>query len=52
MCLFGMGLTHGLFKLGGGAGGLVTCLFTAIQSRPNSPLYTAGVGIFIAALFA
>ena len=27
-------------------------LFTAIEAMPNAPLYSAGVGIFIAALFA
>jgi hypothetical protein len=52
MCLFSVGLTYGLSKLGDGAGGLVPGLFTSIEAMPNSPLYAAGVGIFIAALFA
>ncbi|MEY3668652.1 MAG: DUF1538 domain-containing protein [Burkholderiaceae bacterium] len=52
MCVFSVGLTYGLAKLGDGAGGLVPGLFTAIDGLPNAPLYSAGVGIFIAALFA
>lgn len=52
MCVFSVGLTYGLAKLGDGAGSLVPGLFTAIESMPNAPLYSAGVGIFIAALFA
>jgi hypothetical protein len=52
MCVFSVGLTYGLAKLGDGAGGLVPGLFTAIDAMPNAPLYSAGVGIFIAALFA
>ena len=52
MCVFSVGLTYGLSKLGDGAGGLVPGLFTAIEAMPNAPLYSAGVGIFIAALFA
>ncbi|MFZ9813292.1 MAG: DUF1538 domain-containing protein, partial [Burkholderiaceae bacterium] len=52
MCIFSVGLTYGLSKLGDGAGGLVPGLFTAIETMPNAPLYSAGVGIFIAALFA
>jgi hypothetical protein len=52
MCIFSVGLTYGLSKLGDSAGGLVPGLFTAIEAMPNAPLYSAGVGIFIAALFA
>jgi len=52
MCVFSVGLTYGLSKLGDGAGGLVPGLFTAIEAIPNAPLYSAGIGIFIAALFA
>lgn len=52
MCVFSVGLTYGLAKLGDGAGSLVPGLFTAIEAMPNAPLYSAGVGIFIAALFA
>ena len=52
MCIFSVGLTFGLSKLGDSAGGLVPGLFTAIEAMPNAPLYSAAVGIFIAALFA
>lgn len=52
MCVFSVGLTYGLAKLGDGAGSLVPGLFTAIDAMPNAPLYAAGAGIFIAALFA
>lgn len=52
MCVFSVGLTYGLSKLGDGAGSLVPGLFTAIDSMPNAPLYAAGAGIFIAALFS
>ena len=52
MCVFSVGLTYGLSKLGDGAGSLVPGLFTAIDAMPNAPLYAAGAGIFIAALFS
>ena len=52
MCVFSIGLTYGLSQLGGSAGGLVPGLFVAIEAMPSAPLYQAGVGIFITALFA
>ncbi len=52
MCVFSIGLTYGLSQLGGSAGGLVPGLFVEIEAMPNAPLYQAGVGIFITALFA
>ena len=52
MCIFSVGLTFGLSKLGDSAGGFVPGLFVAIEAMPNAPLYSAAVGIFIAALFA
>jgi hypothetical protein len=52
MCIFSIGLTYGLSQLGGSAGGLVPGLFVEIEAMPNAPLYQAGVGIFITALFA
>ncbi len=52
MCVFSIGLTYGLSQLGGSAGGLVPGLFVELDAMPNAPLYQAGVGIFITALFA
>jgi len=52
MCIFSIGLTYGLSQLGGSAGSLVPGLFVELESMPNAPLYQAGVGIFITALFA
>ncbi len=52
MCVFSIGLTYGLSQLGGSAGSLVPGLFVELETMPNAPLYQAGVGIFITALFA
>lgn len=52
MCVFSVGLTYGLAKLGAGTGGLVPGLFVAMDSMPNAPIYNIGIGIFIAAIFA
>ena len=52
MCIFSIGLTYGLSQLGGSAGSLVPGLFVELETMPNAPLYQAGVGIFITALFA
>jgi hypothetical protein len=52
MCVFSIGLTYGLSQLGGSAGSLVPGLFVELESMPNAPLYQAGIGIFITALFA
>lgn len=52
MCVFSIGLTYGLSQLGGSAGSLVPGLFNELESMPDAPLYQAGVGIFITALFA
>jgi hypothetical protein len=52
MCVFSIGLTYGLSQLGGSAGSLVPGLFNELDSMPDAPLYQAGVGIFITALFA
>lgn len=52
MCLFNLGLTYGLSKLGGSAGALVPMAFMAIDGLPNSPLYVYPVGLTLTLLFA
>ena len=52
MCIFNIGLTYGLSKLGGNAGGMVPAAFMGIDAIENSPLYRYGVGLVIALAFA
>ncbi|MEJ6811702.1 MAG: DUF1538 domain-containing protein [Oceanospirillaceae bacterium] len=52
MCVFNVGLTYGLAKLGDQSGGLISGAFTSIDVIAESPLYTVSVGVAIAALFA
>lgn len=52
MCIFNLGLTYGLSRLGGGAGGLVPVAFMQIDGFASSPLYVYGVGLTLALLFA
>jgi len=52
MCIFNLGLTYGLSKLGGSAGGLVPVAFMAVDGFANSPLYAYAVGLTLALLFA
>lgn len=52
MCIFNIGLTYGLAKLGDQSGGLIAAAFTAIDAVDASPLYSVTVGVGIAALFA
>ena len=52
MCVFNVGLTYGLAKLGDQSGGLIAGAFTSIDVIAESPLYTVSVGVAIAALFA
>jgi hypothetical protein len=52
MCIFNLGLTYGLSKLGGEAGNLVPSAFMQIEGAPRSPLYVVGVGISLAIAFA
>ena len=52
MVVFNIGLTLGLAKLGGQAGGLVPAAFTAIDGVESSPLYLYSMGIMIAVSFA
>ena len=53
MCIFSIGLTYGLAQLGAGTGGLVPGLFVDMDDSlmPAAPLYNAGIGIAITALF-
>ncbi|MGI9234326.1 MAG: DUF1538 domain-containing protein, partial [Woeseiaceae bacterium] len=48
MCIFNIGLTYGLSKLGGNAGGMVPAAFMEIGGIANSPMYVYGVGLVIA----
>jgi hypothetical protein len=52
MCIFNVGLTYGLSKLGGNAGGMVPAAFMEIGGIANSPMYVYGVGLVIALAFA
>lgn len=52
MCIFNIGLTYGLSKLGGAAGSMVPSAFMEIEGAPRSPIYVLGVGLTIAIAFA
>jgi hypothetical protein len=52
MCLFNLGLTYGLSKLGGSAGSLVPGAFMEIPGAAGSPLYFYAVGLTLALVFA
>ena len=52
MCIFNIGLTYGLAKLGDQSGGLIAGAFTSIDAITASPLYSVTVGVGIAGLFA
>lgn len=52
MCVFNIGLTYGLAKLGDQSGGLIAGAFTSIDAITASPLYSMTVGVGIAGLFA
>jgi len=52
MCIFNIGLTYGLSKLGGNAGGMVPAAFMEIGGIANSPMYRYAVGLVIALAFA
>ena len=52
MCIFNIGLTYGLSKLGGNAGGMVPAAFMEIDGITNSPMYVYGIGLVIALAFA
>ncbi len=52
MCIFNIGLTYGLSKLGGVAGSLVPAAFMGIEGVESSPIYKYGAGLVIALVFA
>ncbi|MFV2056476.1 MAG: DUF1538 domain-containing protein [Thiohalomonadales bacterium] len=52
MSIFNLGLTYGLSKLGGSAGGLVPIAFMQIDGYADSPLYIYLVGLVLALVFA
>ncbi|WP_397452789.1 DUF1538 domain-containing protein [Pseudomonas sp. NA-150] len=52
MCVFNLGLTYGLSKLGGSAGSLIPAAFMQVPGADNSPLYRYQVGLILALAFA
>jgi hypothetical protein len=52
MCIFNIGLTYGLSKLGGNAGSLVPSAFMEIPGIADSPIYAYGAGLIISLVFA
>jgi hypothetical protein len=52
MCIFNLGLTYGLSKLGGNAGSLVPAAFMEIAAVDDSPIYPYRAGLIIALVFA
>jgi len=52
MCIFNLGLTYGLSRLGGESGNLLPAAFTHIDAVASSPLYTYIPGLILALSFA
>jgi len=52
MCIFNLGLTYGLSKLGGDVGTLVPAAFTEVPGVEVSPIYIYAIGLTLALLFA
>jgi hypothetical protein len=52
MCIFNVGLTYGLSKLGGNAGSLVPAAFMEINAVERSPFYGYATGLTVAIIFA
>lgn len=52
ICIFNLGLTHGLSRLGGEAGSLLPAAFTQIAAVETSPLYMFIIGLILALAFA
>jgi hypothetical protein len=52
MCVFNLGLTYGLSALGNSAGTMVPGAFMAVDGIASSPLYSYGVGLVLALVFA
>ena len=52
MCIFNLGLTYGLTKLGSESGSLLPAAFTRLEPVPASPLYLYMIGITLSLAFA
>jgi Protein of unknown function (DUF1538) len=52
MCIFNLGLTYGLSKLGGATGGMVPIAFMEISGIEISPIYSYIIGLILALVFA
>ncbi len=52
MCIFNLGLTYGLSKLGGSAGSLIPAAFMPIAEVEKSPLYLYEVGLILTLAFS
>ncbi|MEM7024470.1 MAG: DUF1538 domain-containing protein [Pseudomonadota bacterium] len=52
MCIFNIGLTYGLSKLGAGAGSLVPSAFMEVSGVAGSPIYEFVVGLILVLAFA
>jgi len=52
MCIFNLGLTYGLSRLGSESGGLLPAAFTHIAAVEASPLYLYMIGLPLALVFA
>jgi hypothetical protein len=52
MCIFNLGLTYGLSKLGADAGSLVPSAFMEVHGVANSPIYKFIVGLILVLVFA
>jgi Protein of unknown function (DUF1538) len=52
MCIFNLGLTYGLSKLGANAGSLLPTAFMEVSGVSDSPLYVYVVGLTLALAFA
>lgn len=52
ICIFNLGLTYGLSRLGGEAGSLLPAAFTRIAAVETSPLYMFLIGLILVFAFA
>jgi hypothetical protein len=52
MCIFNLGLTYGLSRLGGESGNLLPAAFTHIAAVETSPLYIYLIGLILVLTFA
>ena len=52
ICIFNLGLTHGLSRLGGESGSLLPAAFTHIAAVQASPLYIYMIGLVLVLTFA